>query len=119
MQNTFSALRITDYDKSKEFYVSGLGFQIDWEHRYGPDFPVFVQLIKEGLSLYLSQHKGDCRVGGLAFFYVADVDAWYNECVGHGIVPSTLPRTQPWGNREMRLTDPDGNNLCISQRLKM
>lgn len=108
MQTTFSAFRIT-----------GSGFQIGWEHRYRPEFPVFVQLTKGGLSLYLSQHKGDCRVGGLAYFYVSDVDVWYNECRRLGIVPSIMPKNQPWGNREMRLTDPDGNQLCICQRLNV
>lgn len=117
MQETFSALRITDYDKSKEFYVQRLGFQVDWEHRFGPDFPIFLQVTKRGLSLYLSQHSGDCQVGGLAYFYVSDVDAWYRDCDRQGIVPTLLPMDQPWGNREMRLTDPDGNCLCVSQRL--
>lgn len=117
MQNTFSALRITDYEASKEFYLQKLGFQIDWEHRFGSAFPVFLQMTKEGLSLYLSEHKGDCQVGGLAYFYVSDVDAWFEDCQRHGVVPILPPTNQPWGNREMRLSDPDGNHLCISQRL--
>lgn len=43
MQKVVPAFRITDYKKSKAFYVEGMGFQIDWEHRFEPDFPVFVR----------------------------------------------------------------------------
>jgi catechol 2,3-dioxygenase-like lactoylglutathione lyase family enzyme len=32
VQNVYPALRITDYEKSKAFYVDGLGFQIEGEH---------------------------------------------------------------------------------------
>lgn len=30
MQTVIPAFRITDYEKSKAFYVEGMGFQIDW-----------------------------------------------------------------------------------------
>lgn len=34
-------LRIFDVEKAKEFYMGFLGFTMDWDHRYGPDFPVY------------------------------------------------------------------------------
>jgi catechol 2,3-dioxygenase-like lactoylglutathione lyase family enzyme len=34
-------LRILDVAKAKEFYGDFLGFQIDWEHRFGPDLPLY------------------------------------------------------------------------------
>ncbi len=37
-QRVILTLRITDYATSKGFYVDGLGFQIDWEHRFKPHF---------------------------------------------------------------------------------
>jgi catechol 2,3-dioxygenase-like lactoylglutathione lyase family enzyme len=116
MQQVYPALRITDYDRSKAFYVDGLGFSIDWEHRYEPHFPVFMQVSREGLSLYLSQHSGDCQVGGLAYLYVPDVDAWHRAIVARGLTVDP-PENQPWGSRDMCLTDPDGNQLRISTRL--
>jgi catechol 2,3-dioxygenase-like lactoylglutathione lyase family enzyme len=36
MQKVYPTLRITDYEKSKGFYVDGLGFQIESEHRFAP-----------------------------------------------------------------------------------
>lgn len=43
-------LRMTDYVRSKQFYVEGLGFQVDWEHRFRPGFPVFAQVSRDGLA---------------------------------------------------------------------
>ena len=55
MQQVMPTLRITNYQTSKAFYVDGLGFQIDWEHRFRPDFPVFMESRgKGGLFFYPS-----------------------------------------------------------------
>ena len=32
--------RICDVDKAKEFYCGFLGFELDWEHRFGEHFPL-------------------------------------------------------------------------------
>src|SRR5262245_43479470 len=37
-------LRIFAVDKAKEFYVDFLGFAIDWEHRFGDNFPLYAQI---------------------------------------------------------------------------
>lgn len=29
--------RILDYKKAIDFYIQGLGFSLDWEHRFGPN----------------------------------------------------------------------------------
>jgi len=52
MQKVYPTLRITDYEKSKSFYVDGLGFQIEKEHRFAPHLPVFMTISRDGLSLY-------------------------------------------------------------------
>ena len=61
MQQVVPALRITSYAKSKAFYVDALGFKIDWEHRFEPHFPVFMQVSRDGMALYLTEHTGDCQ----------------------------------------------------------
>jgi catechol 2,3-dioxygenase-like lactoylglutathione lyase family enzyme len=116
MQTVIPALRMTDWDVSRAFYVEGLGFSGDWEHRFGPDFPVFVQISHGEQVLYLSEHAGDCEVGGLVYFYVSDVDAWRESMIERGLNVD-VPRDQPWGNRELRLKDPDGNTLNIAMSL--
>ena len=100
-----------DWKRTRAFYVRGLGFTVDWEHQFEPNFPVFAQLTRDGLSLFLSEHAGDCKVGGAAYFVVDDVDALFREITGHGITPQEPPTDTEWGTREMTVVDPDGNRL--------
>jgi Glyoxalase superfamily protein len=54
---TVPILRIFDVAKAKEFYVGFLGLQVDWEHRFGPDAPVYTQVSRGDLVLHLSEHQ--------------------------------------------------------------
>ena len=42
---TVPILRIFDVAKAKEFYVGFLGLQVDWEHRFEPDAPVYIATV--------------------------------------------------------------------------
>lgn len=110
-QRVFPQLRITDWQPARAFYVNGLGFTVDWEHRFEPGFPVFAQLTRDGLSLFLTEHAGDCQVGGAAYFVVDDVDALFRAIRGRGVTPHEPPQDTPWHTREMTVVDPDGNRL--------
>jgi catechol 2,3-dioxygenase-like lactoylglutathione lyase family enzyme len=117
MQNVYPALRITDYEKSKAFYVDGLGFRIKSEHRFAPPLLVFMTISRDGFSLYLSQHAGDCQPGGLVFLYVPDVDALHEEITGRGIKVQSPPEDFEGRIRDFRVIDPDGNKLDFCTRL--
>jgi hypothetical protein len=43
-QRVIPALRIANYERSKSYYVTTLGFVVEWEHRFEPHFPVFCRL---------------------------------------------------------------------------
>ena len=45
-QRVFPQLRMTDWQRTRQFYIDGLGFAVDWEHRFEPGFPVFAQLLE-------------------------------------------------------------------------
>lgn len=45
-------LRILDYEKSKTFYIDGLGFEIDYGWRHKPGFPLFTG-ISVGTCMYI------------------------------------------------------------------
>jgi catechol 2,3-dioxygenase-like lactoylglutathione lyase family enzyme len=112
-QRVFPQLRMTSWERARAFYVDGLGFSVDWEHRFEPGFPVFAQLSRDGLSIFLTEHSGDCKVGGAAYFIVEDVDALYREISSprRGIRPEEMPSETPWQTHEMVVIDPDGNRL--------
>ncbi len=52
-------LRSFDEAKAREFYVGFLGFTIDWEHRFEPDLPLYMQVSRDGIVFHISEHHGD------------------------------------------------------------
>jgi len=110
-QTVIPQLRITSVPRSLEFYVNGLGFTVDWEHQFEPGFPLFMQLTRLGQTIFLTEHIGDCEVGGAVYFVVPDVDRCFAEFSARGVLLTALPADTPWGTREMLATDPDGNRL--------
>ncbi len=116
-QRVVPALRITNYARSKIFYIDGLGFSIGWEHRFEPHFPVFLSISFDGMEIFLSEHSGDCQVGGLVHFDVPDVDAIYAAFRSRGIAVKGPPTESLEGMRDMTVVDPDGNQLRFITRL--
>ncbi|MEV4126817.1 glyoxalase superfamily protein [Nocardia sp. NPDC049707] len=51
-------LRIFDSAKAYEFYCDYLGFTVDWEHRFGVNFPLYAQLSRSSATVHLSEHHG-------------------------------------------------------------
>jgi catechol 2,3-dioxygenase-like lactoylglutathione lyase family enzyme len=98
-------LHVSDAARSIEWYRR-LGYETEWVHRFGPAFPAFVSLAKNGSArLFLSEHRGDARPDTLVYIRVPDIDA-VTAAFSAGIVD------QPWA-REVHVTDPDGNRLRI------
>lgn len=110
-QRVTPQLRSTNWARTRAFYEDGLGFSVQWEHRFEPGFPTFAQVSRDGLSLFLTEHSGDCQVGGAAYIVVEDLDALYREISQRGIKVGEPPQITPWGTREMCVIDPDGNRL--------
>ena len=46
-------------------------------------------------------------------FQASDVDAEYQRIASLGVAWIALPATQPWGNRSMIFTDPEGNLVNV------
>ena len=60
---TVPILRSFDEAKAREFYVDWLGFTVDWEHRFEPGMPLYMQVSRDGLVLHISEHHGDGSPG--------------------------------------------------------
>lgn len=89
-------------------WYARLGFNIEGEHRFAPELPLYLFLRRGHINLHLSEHKGDARPNTLVYFWVHDVDAIAAEF-------GVSVKQQPWA-REIELTDPDGNRLRIAER---
>ncbi len=117
MQSVIPQLRITNATNSLAFYVDGLGFSVDWKHQFEPGYPWFFQLTRATQTIFLTEHAGDCEVGGAVYFLVPDVDACFASFSSKALKFSKLPANTPWGTREMLLHDPDGNRLRFAANL--
>ena len=78
---TVPVLRIFDEAKAREFYVDFLGFTVDWEHRYEPSLPLYLQVSRAGLVLHLSEHHGDGTPGSVVFVEMVGIRALHAELI--------------------------------------
>jgi catechol 2,3-dioxygenase-like lactoylglutathione lyase family enzyme len=103
-EDVIPILRVSDAAQAVGWYRR-LGFEQEWQHRFGPEFPAFVSIAKGKARLFLSEHQGDARPDTLIYVRVADVAAVAKE---FGVEVEDQPRAY-----ECYLTDPDGNRLRI------
>ena len=105
-----------DVAKAKEFYIDYLGFKIDWEHRFEPNMPLYMQLSRDGFTLHLSEHHGDGSPGSTTLVTMKDVHAFHDELAAKQyryLRPGV--NEQPWGD-EMAVIDPFSNRIRFLQR---
>lgn len=109
-------LRIFSVEKAKEFYVDFLGFTIDWEHRFGDNFPLYAQISRAGLRLHLSEHHGDASPGSTVFVWMRGIADFHRELHGKNY-RYNKPGLEdaPWDARSMEVSDPFGNRLRFSE----
>ena len=116
--NSTPILRIFDEAKAREFYVGYLGFRIDWEHRFAPGMPLYLQVSRDGCVLHLSEHHGDACPGSSMRIGVSDVDALCAELLAkHDPHARPQVQEQPWGTRDFTVTDPFGNRLTFTSAI--
>ena len=112
---TTPILRIFDETKAREFYVGFLGFAGEWEHRFAPDLPLYLQVARDGCVLHLSEHHGDCCPGAAMRIEVDDIDALHAELANKNYAYARPGiDAMPWGTRDMSVKDPFGNRLTFT-----
>jgi len=107
-------LRIFDLAKAKAFYVDLLGFHVDWEHRFEPDYPLYMQVSRDGVRLHLSEHHGDGTPGQVVWIDLAGLDAFHAELRARGSHAGIEPGPNP-DMRVLSLWDPFGSRLRFSE----
>ncbi|MBB3460721.1 glyoxalase superfamily protein [Rhizobium sp. BK377] len=108
--------RIFSVEKAMEFYCGFLGFALDWEHRFGENFPLYCQVSREKMQLHLSEHSGDASPGARAFVRVKDIRAYQAELAARNyryMKPGV--EEAPWG-LEMTVIDPFSNRITFCQQ---
>lgn len=114
---TIPVLRIFDAAKAKEFYLEFLGFKADFEHRFEPGLPLFMQISLGDITLHLSEHYGDCSPGARIVIEITDLAAYHADLAAKNYNyarPGLVD--QPWGTTTMTIADPFYNHIQFSER---
>ena len=117
---TTPILRIFDEIKAVEFYVDFLGFKIDWQHRFEPDSPLYLQVSHGECVLHLSEHQGDSTPGSALRIETDELEALQQQLLAKQY-PFARPQIQamPWGSQDMTIADPFGNRLVFTNAISV
>jgi len=112
---TTPIFRIFDEAKAREFYVDFLGFKVDWEHRFEPGTPLYMQVSNDGCVLHLSEHHGDCSPGAAVRIETSNLDEYHAQLASKAYKYARPGiELMPWGTRDMSVKDPFGNRLTFT-----
>lgn len=117
---TTPILRIFDEIKAVEFYVDFLGFKIDWQHRFEPNLPLYLQVSRGECVLHLSEHYGDSTPGSAVRIETDELEVFQQQLLAKEY-PFARPQIQamPWGSQDMTVTDPFGNRLVFTNAISV
>lgn len=106
-------LRTFPGGEAQRFYCDFLGFTIDWEHRFAPGLPLYLQVSRGDCVLHLSEHHGDATPGAAVRIEVDDVAALQRQWLASEVYPLRIGLDrQPWGD-DLTMPDPFGNRLIF------
>lgn len=110
-------LRIFDYAKMKEFYVDWLGFTIEWEHRFGDNSPLYMQVKKGDIVFHLTEHHGDCCPGSKVFIETTGVKEYHRQLIEKDYRYNKPGLEQaPWNAPSVEVIDPFGNKIIFTEK---
>ncbi len=123
IHNAVPIFRSSDLEKSLDYHVNVLGFKRDWYYKTDPNSAVmYASVSRGGASVHLSKNIHEKVI---AYFYVSGVDDLHDEWKAARAeimydphAKKKGPVDQPWGVREIYLTDPDGNILKFGELLE-
>jgi hypothetical protein len=99
-------LRVAGLPASIQYYVSVLGFGVDWGGEDGSDM---ASISRGGHSIMLCQNQQG-QPGTWIWIGVDDIEPLFHEYRARGARFRQLPVNRPWAY-EMQVEDPDGHVL--------
>lgn len=110
-------LRILDYTRAIDFYIDELGFNIDWEHRFGPEEPVYMQISRNGLTIHLSENSR-FETGVIVFVDCKELNKFYLDLnKKKNKIQLSKPAKTNWQTKQMEIEDPFGNLLRFNETI--
>jgi len=89
---------------------------VDWEHRFEPSLPLYMQISRGDLVLHLTEHHGDCTPGSKAIVHLKGVAELHAElkAKNYNYLRPGLEREE-WGATTVTVTDPFMNRIIFSE----
>jgi hypothetical protein len=115
MKAPIPILRSFDEAKTKQFYLGFLGFQLNWEHRFGENFPLYLQVSRGACVLHLSEHFGDAAPGSALRIETSGLEEYVAglRAQDYRHAKPGPPALTEWKTKELTITDPSGNRLIF------
>jgi catechol 2,3-dioxygenase-like lactoylglutathione lyase family enzyme len=116
-------LLVADVDATAEYYRDRLGFEVSFYERI-PEHYAYAE--RDGCHVHFARFHGVAPRPNVevvppdmfdVYFWVDDVDAFYEELVSRGADVIQVPTDQGYGLRDIRVRDPSGYILAFGQPL--
>lgn len=103
-------LQVPDVFRTAEFYRDKLGFLSD----PGSETPEYCVVWRDNAAVHLARGEGSPS-GVRIFFWVKDVNAFYDQVAGKGVSIAVPIETRSYGIRDFSIRDPNGVELVFGQ----
>jgi len=116
------ALTVKDFERSVKFYTEGLGIEPAAFWNNGQGRALILEMGKATLEIFdeaqaetIDQIEAEKRVSGQIRFalQVPDIDVAMVKLLADGASLVHEPVVTPWGDRNVRLADPDGMQVTL------
>ncbi|WAC90912.1 VOC family protein [Mycobacterium sp. Aquia_213] len=104
-------LRPADYQRSLTFYRDEIGLAIYRDYGAGTVFFAGQSLLE--LTGWSDSDRSPGPFPGALWLQVRNIEATQAELAGRGVPIAREARREPWGLKEMHVTDPDGITLIF------
>ena len=101
-------LHVEDVIATAEYYQDSLGFCWD----FGDEN--YAVVWRDNAAVHFTRGEG-APSGVHIFFWIRDVDAYYDEIRALDTATETVPTTQPYGIREFSISDLNGVTVVFGQ----
>lgn len=97
------------------YYGSVLGFDVAW--RWG-DPVVVAAVCRDGIEIMFDETAPDKIRPGQIYVTMSGLDAYLTEIVSRGAQVIYPIGDRPYGMRDVRIADPDGNEISFGEPLR-
>jgi uncharacterized glyoxalase superfamily protein PhnB len=112
LQAAVPILSVRDLSEALAYYERVLGFRVGW--RWGEP-PSLGGVCRDRVEVNLAQSsEANCRTSKI-YFQMSGVEAYYRGVTAAGANVAVPLAERPYGMRDFRIVDPDGNELSFGE----